>query len=88
MDADYGSEGNYRFLEDQFLDLTALIPYGTMLKEQTKKWLTDEKKVMNWYYADTNDYYINPLDVRFNFNAYRQRTDKYGQTRDFKEYKA
>ncbi|WP_262345439.1 transposase [Lactiplantibacillus plantarum] len=26
--------------------------------------------------------------MRFNFNAYRQRTDKYGFTRDFKEYVA
>ncbi|MCJ2153957.1 transposase, partial [Lactiplantibacillus plantarum] len=32
------------------------------------------------------DYFINPQNVRFNFNAYRQRTDKYGFTRDFKEY--
>ncbi len=33
-----------------------------------------------------DDYFINPQNVRFNFNAYRQRTDKYGFTRDFKEY--
>ena len=59
-----------------------------MLKEQTRKWLTDEKKVMNWHYDESEDYYIDPQGVRFNFSAYRQRTDKYGMSRDFKEYKA
>lgn len=88
MDAGYGSEANYRFLEDCFPNITALIPYGTMLKEQTKKWLTDEKKVMNWQYDEFEDYYTDPQGVRFNFTAYRQRTDKYGMSRDFKEYKA
>ena len=41
---------------------------------------------MNWDYHEKDDYFINPQNVRFNFNAYRQRTDKYGFTRDFKEY--
>ena len=33
---------------------------------------------MNWDYHEKDDYFINPQNVRFNFNAYRQRTDKYG----------
>ncbi len=32
-DAGYGSESNYRYLEDEFGQHTVLIPYGTMLKE-------------------------------------------------------
>lgn len=88
LDAGYGSEANYRFLEDHFPDLTAIIPYGTMLKEQSKKWQADETKVMNWDYFEERDYYVDTKGVRFNFHAYRQRTDKYGFTRDYKEYKA
>lgn len=86
MDAGYGSESNYRYLEDNHPDLTSLIPYGTMMKEQSKKWKTDEKKVMNWEYNEENDYYVDGEGIRFNFNTYRTTTDTYGFTRDFKEY--
>lgn len=48
----------------------------------------DDCKVMNWDYDGKDDYFINPQGVRFNFNTYRQRTDKYGFTRDIKEYVA
>ncbi|WP_051221194.1 transposase [Eremococcus coleocola] len=58
LDAGYGSESNYTYLEDQHLNLEYLIPYGTMLKETSKGWETDEKKVQNWYYYDKDDYYI------------------------------
>lgn len=87
-DAGYGSESNYRYLEDELSQHTALIPYGTMLKEQSKKWQSDERKVMNWTYFELEDYYIDPKGVRFNFHAYRQRTDKDGFVRAFKEYQA
>ena len=87
-DAGYGSEPNYRFLEDECPHLTALIPYNTYLKEQSKAWKSDERKVMNWTYVEEDDYYIDPHGVRFNFHAYRTRTDQYEVTRDFKEYVA
>jgi len=41
---------------------------------------------MNWNYYEKDDYYINLQGVRFNFNAYRIRTEKYGFKRYFKEY--
>lgn len=87
-DAGYGSEANYRYIENQLPNQTALIPYGTMLKEQSKKWKSDDRKVMNWDYHEVDDYYLDPHGVRFNFAAYRQRTDRNGITRDFKEYQA
>jgi transposase len=87
-DAGYGSESNYRFIEDELPEHTALIPYGTMLKENSRKWQSDDKKVMNWDYHEKDDYFNDPKNVRFNFTAYRKRTDKYGMTRDFKEYQA
>ncbi|WP_048000899.1 IS1182 family transposase [Lactiplantibacillus herbarum] len=87
-DAGYGSESNYRYLEDHLSGHTALIPYGTMLKENSRKWKSDDRKVMNWDYHVQDDYFIDLNGVRFNFNTYRKRTDKYGFTRDFKEYVA
>lgn len=94
-DAGYGSERNYRYIEDELPDCTALIPYSTMLRENSCKWKSDDRKVMNWEYHAKDDYYINPVGVRFNFKryAYRNeryayRNDKYGFHRDFKVYQA
>lgn len=87
-DAGYASESNYRYLEDELGQGSTLIPYGTMLRENSRKWKSDDSKVMNWDYYDQDDYFIDPKGVRFNFNAYRHRTDKRGFTRDFKEYVA
>lgn len=66
----------------------ALIPYATMLKEQSKKWKSDECNVMNWTYDEEEECYIDPKGVRFHFHAYRTRTDKEGFVKDFKEYQA
>ena len=87
-DAGYGSERNYRYIEDELPDCTALIPYSTMLRENSRKWKSDDRKVMNWEYHAKDDYYINPVGVRFNFKRYAYRNDKYGFHRDFKVYQA
>ncbi|WP_167711018.1 transposase, partial [Weissella cibaria] len=36
-DMGYGSEANYRFFEDEMSEVTALIPYNTMLREASRK---------------------------------------------------
>ena len=87
-DAGYGSESNYRYLNDYLPDQVPLIPYGTMLKENSKKWKSDDRKVMNWDYYDQDDYYIDPNGVRFNFYRYVEQTDQYGFKRQFKKYRA
>ena len=87
-DAGYGSESNYRFCEDELDTHTVLVPYGTMLKENSRKWQSDDRKVMNWDYHEKDDYFVDLHDARFNFKCYRERTDKYGFTRQFKEYVA
>lgn len=69
-DAGYGSESNYKYIEDELPDHTALIPYSTMLKENSRKWQSDDRKVMNWQYHAQDDYYVNPDGVRFNFKRY------------------
>lgn len=87
-DAGYGSERNYKYIEDHLPECTALIPYSTMIKESSRKWQTDDRKVMNWEYHENEDYYVNPQGMRFTFKRYAYRTDKYGFRRDFKEYQA
>lgn len=87
-DAGYGSERNYKYIEDELPDHTALIPYSTMIKENSRKWRSDDRKVMNWEYHEADDYYVNPQGVRFNFKRYAYRNDKYKFRRDFKVYQA
>ena len=87
-DAGYGSERNYKYIEDELPDCTALIPYNTMIKENSRKWRSDDRKVMNWEYHAADDYYVNPQGVRFNFKRYAYRNDKYKFHRDFKVYQA
>ncbi|MGX7411356.1 hypothetical protein ACWOET_01635 [Enterococcus caccae] len=40
-----------------------------MLKEQSKKWKSDERKVMNWMYDEEEDSYTNPTGIRFLFSC-------------------
>ena len=87
-DAGYGSEHNYKYIEDELPNCTALIPYSTMIKENSRKWRSDDRKVMNWEYHEADDYYVNPQGVRFNFKRYAYRNDKYKFHRDFKMYQA
>ena len=87
-DAGYGSENNYRYLKDEFPQHTGLIHYATMLKEKSKKWKTDERKVMNWVYYEEEDFYIDPKGVQFKFHVYRQKKDKDGVVKDVKEYRS
>ena len=87
-DAGYGSESNYQYIEDELPNCTALIPYSTMLKENSRKWRSDDRKVMNWEYHEADDYYIDLHGVRFNFKRYAYRNDKYKFRRDFKLYQA
>ena len=86
-DAGYGSEYNYAELTDHF-GKQFLIPYTTYEKEQKRKYRHDPTKLDNWYYDETEDYYLDHQGVRFNFKRYSTRHDRYGFTRQFKVYEA
>ncbi len=51
-DAGYGSEENYLYAvgDDREQRFEFLIPYGTYLKEQTRKYKNDIKNAKNWEY--------------------------------------
>ena len=87
-DAGYGSETNYRFIEDQFPNCNAFIPYLTMLKEASHKWKADDHKAMNWEYNEKDDYLVDCNGVRFSFLRYSVKHDNYGFERKFKVYVA
>lgn len=55
-DSGYGSESNYFYLKQQG-NLTALIPYGMMAKEHSRKWKKDPTKMINWTYNAKEDSY-------------------------------
>ena len=87
-DMGYGSEANYRFFEDEMSEVTALIPYNAMLREASRKWRSDDSKVMNWSDDEKADEYTDNDGVVFKWHNYSHRTDKNGITRDFKVYRA
>lgn len=87
-DAGYGSEANYRFIEDNFPNYNAFIPYSTMLIEESRKWKSDDRKVMNWEYNEKDDYFVNCSGVRFNFLRYSVKHNRYGFEQKFKVYVA
>ncbi|WP_283679811.1 transposase [Lentilactobacillus sp. Marseille-Q4993] len=86
-DAGYGSEQNYKFIEDE-LGKVPLIPYTMYLKEQSTKYQTDSSKVMNWEYHSDEDYYVDNHNIRFSYYGRSHRKDTSGFERDFKVYQA
>ncbi|MGG1664461.1 transposase, partial [Brevibacillus sp. NRS-1366] len=53
-DAGYGSEENYLYAmgDEKYPRFDFLIPYGSYLKEKTRKAKKDIKNVMNWVYVE------------------------------------
>ncbi|WP_259323973.1 transposase [Weissella cibaria] len=87
-DMGYVSEANYRFFEDEMPEVTALIPYNTMLREASRKWRSDDSRVMNWSDDEKADEYTDNDGVVFKWRNYSHRTDKNGKARDFQVYRA
>lgn len=86
-DAGYGSESNYRYRRQLAWTYGPNTLWDNDQREQSEV-ESDDRKVMNWDYYEADDYYVDSKGVRFNFKAYRKRTDKYGFIRDFEEYVA
>jgi hypothetical protein len=57
-DAGYGSEENYRYLENR--GSVAVVKYGTWRKEQGRKWQEDILRTENWEYNRKERYYVCP----------------------------
>ena len=83
-DAGYGSEENYRYLENK--RIMAVIKYGMYRKEQSRKWKEDPWKTENWYYAPGEDYYECPNGRRLTFRETKQQSTRSGYPIRVKRY--
>jgi transposase len=57
-DAGYGSEENYRYLENQ--GITAVVKYATWRMEHGRKWRENLFRTENWEYNKKEKYYVCP----------------------------
>ena len=88
VDMGYGSGANYRLFEGEMPEVTALVPYNTMLREASRKWCSDDSRVMNWFYDEKSDEYTDNDGVVFKWHTYSHRMDKNAMPCDFKIYRA
>ncbi|WCK56498.1 IS1182 family transposase [Aneurinibacillus sp. Ricciae_BoGa-3] len=87
-DAGYGSEENYLYAigEEKEPRFDFLIPYGTYLKEKTRKAKKDIKNVMNWSYDEKDDCFICPNNRKVVFKKYQIRKNASGHEQSYKIY--
>jgi transposase len=85
-DAGYGSEENYKFLNDN--NIEAYVKYSSFHNEQAIKWKDDPNKAENLYYNEEEDYYICPMGQKMELveQFYRPTNNDYQQYK--KEYQA
>jgi len=73
-DAGYGSEENYRYLENK--RTVAVVKYNTYRKEQSRKWKEDIFRTENWEYNKKGKYYLCPLGRKLTFReSKKKKTD-------------
>jgi hypothetical protein len=75
-DAGYGSEENYKYLEDN--DVEAYIKYSTFHKETSKKWKDNPQYVDNLHYNSEKDCYYCPMGQAMTFIGRRRYPQKSG----------
>lgn len=85
-DAGYGSEQNYRFLEENQIE--AYVKYNMFDKEQKKKFKEDIGKIEHLYYNEQEDYFVCPMGqkmtFRYTYDSYTQR----GYKQEIRVYQA
>lgn len=87
-DAGYGSEENYLYAigEEKEPRFDFLIPYGTYLKEKTRKAKKDIKNAKNWIYEEMDDCFICPNDRKVSFKKYQIKKNSSGHEQSYKIY--
>ncbi|WP_257985940.1 transposase [Bacillus sp. M6-12] len=63
-----------------------LIPYGTYLKDKTRKARKDIKNVKNWTYVEQDDCFICPNDRKVTFKKYQMKKNASGHEQSYKIY--
>ena len=87
-DAGYGSEENYVYAvgDEKEPRFEFLIPYGTYLKEQTRKYKKDIKNAKNWEYKEEDDCFICPNGRKVTFKKYLNKKNQSGYEQSYKIY--
>lgn len=86
-DAGYGSERNYRWIEENS-GAIALIPYTMYDKEQSRSYQKDPHKRMNWDYDEEADVYTDDRGIKFAFQKEYDKTEKDGTVKHFRRYES
>lgn len=87
-DAGYGSEENYLYAmggetEPSF---DFLIPYGTYMKEKTRRYQKDIRHASNWTYEEHDDRFVCPNGRYVRFKKYQTKKNVSGMEQSFKLY--
>ncbi|MBS3682293.1 IS1182 family transposase [Ornithinibacillus massiliensis] len=87
-DAGYGSEENYVYSvgEEKEQRFEFLIPYGSFVQEQTRKYKKDIKNAKNWTYVEEDDCFICPNGMKVTFKKYQNKKNQSGYEQSFKIY--
>jgi hypothetical protein len=87
-DAGYGSEENYLYAigEEKEPRFEILIPYGTYIKEKTRKYKNDIKNAKNWEYVAEDDLFICPNGRKVTFKTYKNKKNASGFEQSYKIY--
>uniref|UniRef100_UPI0012F7DE86 IS1182 family transposase n=1 Tax=Paenibacillus sp. (strain J14) TaxID=935845 RepID=UPI0012F7DE86 len=87
-DAGYGSEENYLYAvgEEKEPRFDFLIPYGSYMKEKTRRYKKDIRHASNWTYEERNDRFICPNGRYVLFKKYQTKKNTSGLEQSFKIY--
>ncbi|WP_407640130.1 IS1182 family transposase [Bacillus massiliglaciei] len=87
-DAGYGSEENYVYAvgDEKEPRFDFLIPYGSYVQEQTRKYKKDIKNAKNWTYCEQDDCFICPNGRKVTLKKYQNKKNQSGYEQSFKIY--
>lgn len=87
-DAGYGSEENYLYAlgEEKEPQFDFLIPYGSYMKEKTRRYKKDIRHASNWTYEELDDRFICPNGRYVRFKKYQTKKNASGLEQSFKIY--
>ncbi|MFH5186318.1 IS1182 family transposase [Paenibacillus sp. TAB 01] len=87
-DAGYGSEENYLYAvgEEREPRFDFLIPYGSYMKERTRRYKKDIRHASNWTYEALDDRFLCPNGRYVCFKKYQTKKNASGLEQSFKVY--
>jgi hypothetical protein len=82
----YGSEENYVYAvgDEKEPRFDFLIPYGSYIQEQKRKYKKDIKNAKNWTYLEQDDCFICPSGSKVTFRKYQNKKNRSGMCKTSK----